>query len=123
MESCLSSVAQSLKKCLPSWPPDTYNRMSSMSKLVWLQTPGGLKRPMLQAHAPLVCCAGLEAASRAAQDQLAQFVAWLEDYEVEASREERVYSVWITSLLNSPLRSARQSVLSEDGVRVKGKVA
>lgn len=50
--------------------------------------------------------AGLEAASKAAQDQLASFVAWLEEYELEDSREERTFSVWITSLLNSPLRSA-----------------
>ncbi|KAK9793174.1 hypothetical protein WJX73_004352 [Symbiochloris irregularis] len=48
---------------------------------------------------------GLEAATRAAQAQLAQFVAWLEEYEVVASREERVFSVWITSLLNTPLRA------------------
>lgn len=47
---------------------------------------------------------GLEAATRAAQAQLHQFVSWLEEYEVEASREERVFSVWMTSLLNTPLR-------------------
>ena len=41
---------------------------------------------------------------KAAQEQLAGFVAWLEEYDIEASREERTFSVWLSSLLNRPLR-------------------
>ena len=41
---------------------------------------------------------------KAAQEQLAGFVAWLEEYDIEASREERTFSVWLSSLLDRPLR-------------------
>ena len=48
----------------------------------------------------------MDLTGKAAREQLATFVAWLEEYDLEASREERTFSVWLSSLLDAPLRQA-----------------
>ena len=58
----------------------------------------------LQAASALHTRVGLDLTGRAAREQLATFVAWLEEYDLEASREERTFSVWLSSLLDAPLR-------------------
>ena len=52
--------------------------------------------------------AGLDLVGKAQQEHLAGFVAWLEDFDLAASREERTFSVWLSSLLDAPLRCAHQ---------------